>query len=199
MAKPRKTLLKPIGLVLIMGLIAALTLIWMSQSGPSEHRRQTLITRLQSVQKLQVLEARLLAHEVHRNPALLNTNEFLIVARGKAVYGIDLAAARIQMANSNINIALPPVQLQELIVNPEDLEFLGAKKGLLTSQQDFEILKRQAAVGLRRELSRQARDPDLIGQAESNARAYLETLLKSLGYAEAEIRFEKQMPSKAQL
>lgn len=160
------------------------------RSGPYSMRRDMLLTRLQAIQHLQVLEAHLLAHQSHSDPAFLNTNEFLIVARAKAVYGLDLAGLSIEPEGRSVRVRVPPVRLQELIVNPSDLEFLGLKKGLLTSQQAFETLKRSAAVDLQRELGRQAREQALITQAEANARQYLETLLRGLGYEQISISFQ---------
>ncbi|MEZ0372301.1 MAG: DUF4230 domain-containing protein [Candidatus Sericytochromatia bacterium] len=176
-------------LLLIALVLVAAGLIWQLKPGPWERQSQILITRLQAVQKLEVLEARLLAHQSISDPALLNTNEFLIVAKAKAIYGIDLSRAEVHADGPKVRLALPPVRLFDLVMNPDDIEFLGLKKGLLTTQQDFEERKRQAGVALQAELTRQSGDPELIKQAETNARQYLQSLLTSLGFEQVEIEF----------
>lgn len=165
-------------------------LIWQLKPGPWERRTETLLTQIQAVQKLQVLEARLLAHQTIRDPALFNTNEFVVLAQGKAIYGLDLAQAHLQREGETMKVQLPPIRLMELIVNPADLEFIGLKKGLLTSQADFETRQREAAIALQAELARQARDPALLQQARDNARRYLESLLTSLKFDKVEISFD---------
>lgn len=145
--------------------------------------------RLQALERLEVFEARLLAHESHREPAWFNTNEFLIVAKGTAIYGVELGNAQIEVTGKSVTVGLPPVKLLNLIMNPAELEFLGLKKGLLTSQQGFEDIKRSAAIDLQQELSRQARDPELMAAAEANARKLLQSLIISLGHEEVIITF----------
>lgn len=173
-----------LGLLLLVGLA-----LWLLRPMAWERRTEVLLTRVQAVQKLEVLEARLQAHQTIRDPALLNTNEFLVLAQGKAIYGVDLARASIRREGETAVVELPPVRLFELIVNPDDIEFLGLHKGLLTSQADFEARKREAGIELQSELARQARDPALLKQAEANARHYLEALLHSLDISRIRIVF----------
>ncbi len=182
-----------------MALLIALGL-WLlgGRPGPVLHTRETLVMRLQALQRLEVFQARLLAHESHSEPSLLNTNEFLIVAGATAVYGLELGNAQFEPKGERAVLTVAPVKVLNLMMNPSELEFLGLKKGLFTSQQSFEELKRSAAIDLERELGRQARDPALIQAAESSARQVLKGLLTSLGYPETEIRFDPAIRSRPQ-
>lgn len=160
----------------------------------SSSQRAIVLQRVQAVQKLQVLEAHLLAHDAWRSEAFLNNNEFVVLAKAKALYSLDLSQAQIHFEGQQARISLPAIQVQELVLNPEELEFLGLKKGLLTSQSDFEQLKRSAVIKLKAELIRQAHDPGLLSQAEANAKSYLESLLSALNHPNSEISFRKLKP-----
>ncbi len=159
-----------------------------------ESRREILLTRLQNLQRLEVLQAQLLAHQSISEQKWLLENAFLIVAKAKVIYGVDLAKAQIDAKGSSVMVTLPRVEVLELVMKPSDIELVGVKKSLLTSQARFEDLKQAAMVDLQTALNQQARQADLIQQAETNARHYLETLLSSLGFTEITIEFTYPAP-----
>lgn len=159
-----------------------------------ESRRDVLLTRLQNLQRLEVLQAQLLAHQSLSEQKWLLENAFLIVAKAKVIYGVDLAKAEIDAKGTTVKLTLPRVEVLELVMKPSDIELVGIKKSLLTSQARFEDLKQAALEDLQAELSQQARQAELIQQAETNARHYLETLLGSLGFTEITITFTYPAP-----
>jgi hypothetical protein len=179
-----------VGLALWLGLAYLNTLPEHSRSV----RRDLLVTRLQNLQRLEVLQVHLLAHQQVRDSRLFNTNELLVVARGRAIYGVDLSQARLQKTGNQIHLQLPQVQVLELVIDPADVTYLGLKKGLLTQQQAFEDFKRQALLELKAELDQQARQAELYAEAEKNLRAYLGSLLESLGDDELELVFVPGLP-----
>lgn len=160
-----------------------------SQVDRQSHQRKIILQSLQNVQKLEVLEANLLAHDSFQSPAFLNNNEFVIIAQAKAIYSLNLAQLEIEGDREKISLKLPPIRVQDLVITPENLSFIGLKKGFLTSQSEFEALKQDAAIRLKKELLRQAQDSQLIAQAENNAKTYLQSLLKSLGHQQIQIEF----------
>lgn len=169
--------------------VALLWLIWLAwPGGPGRSvQRDILLTRLQQLQRLEVLQAQLLAHQQVRDPGLLSGSEFLIVAKGRAIYGVDLSQARFDSDSGQLQ--LPPVGVLELVMNPADIEYIGLKKGLLLRQQSFENTKREALIELHRALQQQARSPELLAEAEASLRNYVSGWLKSLGREEIEIVF----------
>lgn len=176
--------------VLILSLLALLVsvvlfLVWRSASGTPrwEVQQRILMERFEKMQNLQVLSSHLLTHERFRNPAFFNANEFVLIARAKAVYGLDLSQVKLSRNQDNqITVYLPPVKVQELVMNAKDVEFVGVKKGLLTSQQSFETFQQQAVTNLHAQLAQQARDPQLLADATTQARAYFETLFEAAGF-----------------
>lgn len=190
MVKRLKQLLLMTGvLLLFLGLGLAGLWYW-QQTGPLwVSRQQVLLQRLQSLQRLEVLQAELLAYQSHQNAQFLNHSAFLIVAKGRAVYGLDLNKAEIRRSGEAVEIAVPAPRLQELIMNPADVEFVGVQKGWLTSQQAFETLKREAVIDLQADLNLQARKVELLQQAERNAQQYLHNLLSSLGFEQIKVVF----------
>lgn len=167
---------------------------WQGSPVQWDSRRNILLTRLQNLQRLEVLQAQLLAHQSISEQKWLLENAFLIVAKAKVIYGVDLAKAQIDAKGTAVKVTLPRVEVLELIMKPTDIELVGVKKSLLTSQARFEDLKQAAMADLQAELSQQARQAELIQQAETNARHYLETLLSSLGFTEISIDFTYPAP-----
>lgn len=167
---------------------------WQGSPVRWDSRRDILLTRLQNLQRLEVLQAQLLAHQSISEQKWLLENAFLIVAKAKVIYGVDLEKAQIVANGSSVTVNLPRVEVLELVMKPSDIELVGVKKSLLTSQARFEDLKQAAMADLQAELSQQARQPELIQQAETNARHYLETLLGSLGFTEITIKFTYPAP-----
>jgi ligand-binding sensor domain-containing protein len=163
---------------------AVLLFLWWNTSGTPrwDVQQRILMERFEKMQNLQVLSSHLLTHERFRNPAFFNANEFVLIARAKAVYGLDLSQVKLSRDQDEITVYLPPVKVQELVMNAKDVEFVGVKKGLLTSQQTFENFQQQAVENLHAQLAQQARDPQLLADATAQAKAYFETLFKAAGF-----------------
>lgn len=168
--------------------LASALILWGVAPSSFERRQQLLLSRLQEIQNLQVLEAHFLAHETVRDEGFLNTNEFLLVAKGKAVYGLDLAQVKIENQAGQMIVMLPAVTLQEMVLSPRDIEFLGVKKGWLTRQSQFEQYQRQALIKLEADLKRQARQGDYIQRAEKQAEFVLTQLLRASGLENVIVR-----------
>lgn len=163
---------------------AVLLFLWWNTSGVPrwDIQQRILMERFEKMQNLQVLSSHLLTHERFRDPAFFNANEFVLIVRAKAVYGLDLSQVKLSRNQGEIMVYLPPVKVQELVMNAKDVEFVGVKKGLLTSQQTFETFQQQAVENLHAQLAQQARDPQLLADATAQAHAYFETLFKAAGF-----------------
>ena len=149
--------------------------LWGLQPSQMERHQHILHSRFQEIQNLQVLEAHFLAHETLRDEHFLNTNEFLIVARGKGLYGLDLSQAQITHESGKVQVILPPVELQDMVLSPQDIEFLGVKKGWLTRQSQFEQYQRKALIQLEADLKKQAEDPRLYCPCRKTGEANCKT------------------------
>jgi hypothetical protein len=120
----------------------------------------------------------------------LNNNEFSVVETGKAIYGLDLDKdISIKITNKNIELNLPEVQVFDLVVNPDSIDFIGIKKGLFTSQEDFENLKKNVMVDLFQELKIKANNREIIIQARKNSEQLIISMLKVLGYENVTVNF----------
>lgn len=163
---------------------AVLLFLWWNTSGTPrwDVQQRILMERFEKMQTLQVLSSHLLTHERFRDPAFFNANEFVLIARAKAIYGLDLSQVKLSRDQRTITVYLPLVKVQELVMNAKDVEFVGVKKGLLTSQQAFETFQQQAVSNLHAQLAQQARDPQLIADATAQAKAYFETLFEAAGF-----------------
>lgn len=166
--------------------LSVLTFLWWNTSATPrwDIQQRILLERFEKMQHLQVLSSHLLAHERFHNPAWINLNasEFVVVARAKAIYALDLSQVELVRDGKTLTVYLPPVKVQDLIMNAKDVEFVGLKKGLLTSQQSFADLQQDAVTSLHSQLARQARDAQVLAEAQSQAENYFTTLFESTGF-----------------
>lgn len=164
--------------------LSVLGFLWWNTSATPrwDIQQRLLLERFEKMQNLHVLSSHLLAHQRFRNPAFLNASEFVLIARAKAVYGLDLAQVKLSREGNNLRVYLPRVKVQELVMNAKDVEVVGAKKGLLTSQQTFENFKQEAVKELHVDLAQQARDPQLLAEATTQAKTYFQTLFEAAGF-----------------
>jgi hypothetical protein len=160
--------------------------------GSKSSRSQVIIDQLKELKRLEVLQANLFAYKTFESGALLplNNNEFVVFESGKAVYGLDLAKdITIKISNRDIELNLPDIEIFDLIVNPDSVDFIGIKKGLFTTQEDFENLKKDVMTELFAELKIKANNRDIINQARKNSELLLNSMLKTLGYEKITINF----------
>jgi hypothetical protein len=180
-----------IAVILLSGALTGFLYRYYQNQNVTTRHTVSVLQRLQEIQRLEVLEAELVGHKVYRDAAYLgfNTNEFAILAKARALYGLDLQQLQIEGTPNGFKVVLPPVRVQELILNPDSVEFVGLKKGLFTGQDSFERLQREALSELQIELSQQAREPQFRVQAQRSARRILEALLRSLAPEAKDIGF----------
>jgi hypothetical protein len=186
-----------LGLIILIGGFITGVYTWKAREDFALFNRAgkaVVIDRIQALKRLEVLQAELFSYKIYENNALLplNTNEFAVLETGKAIYGTDLAKdISIKTENRNIELILPDVEIFDLVVNPDSVNFIGLKKGLFTSQQDFEELKKQVSIELFSDLKLKSNNQELISQARKNTKAFLIPILKDIGFAEVNIRFRK--------
>lgn len=164
--------------------LSVLVFLWWNTSATPrwDIQQRLLLERFEKMQHLQVLNSHLLAHERFSNPAFLNASEFVVVARAKAVYALDLSQVKLERDQKTLTVYLPPVRVQDLIMNAKDVEFVGVKKGLLTSQQTFANFQQEAVQALHAQLARQARDPQVLAEAQTQAEHYFTSLFEATGF-----------------
>lgn len=164
--------------------LSVLGFLWWNTSATPrwDIQQRLLLERFEKMQHLQVLSSHLLAHERFSNPAFLNASEFVVVARAKAVYALDLSQVKLERDQKTLTVYLPPVRVQDLIMNAKDVEFVGVKKGLLTSQQTFANFQQEAVQALHGQLARQARDAQVLAEAQVQAEHYFTSLFKATGF-----------------
>ncbi len=153
-----------------------------------------IINRLKDLKRIEVLQADLFSYKTFENSSFLylNVNQFIVIETGQAIYGLDLSKDfKVIKSGKNIEIMLPNIELLNLSVNPDSIDFIGLKKGMFTSQDHFEALKKEVSVELYSQLKIKARNKQLLDQAEKNARQIIYSMFKSLGYENININFRK--------
>src|SRR5690606_28116816 len=134
----------------------------------------------------------LFAHKVYSDDSLLgiNDNEFVIIATGKAVYGIDFSKeTNIRTDGKKIEVFIPRVELFDIILNPDNIDIIAVKKGLLTSQSRFEQIKKRNLSDLQSEIRIKARNREVMLEAQKNAENLISSFFKAMGYEEVSINY----------
>ena len=132
-------------------------------------------------------------------PSELLGERMLLVAVGSVDAGVDLSrveqdAVRVSEDGSVATITLPRARLYEAELDLGRSYVYERERGLLdrigSMVSGDEGYEREAYLAAERRLNQAARaNGDLTERAEANTRAMLESLVRSLGFGRAEIRF----------
>lgn len=156
---------------------------------------QALFTSFKEIKKLQVLEANIFSYQNFDDNAILpfNQNSFVIIARAKASYGLDLSNDVIfKIEKERIDLELPAVKLLSLEMNPHQIDIISVKKGIFTGQNTFEEIKEKSLKEMYLKLKIQANHEEYISKAQSNSKEIITVMLKSIGFKEINIKFKNQ-------
>ncbi len=175
----------------IVALSLACLLFWfLGQSNAS--KPQVLLQRLKSLHHLEVLQAQLVGTQVFREGSRIpfGHHEVVVLARGRAVYGVDLSQASMSLSGRQMRLELPRIEVLHVILNPDTIDFAAPRKAWLASQEEFEIFRQRAASQMQTDLNQQARSAELMAEAEKQAQMWLRTWLSTLGQRDAQIVFK---------
>ncbi|MGE3725065.1 MAG: DUF4230 domain-containing protein [Candidatus Sericytochromatia bacterium] len=175
----------------IIALSLACLLFWfLGQSNSS--KPQALLQRLKSLHHLEVLQAQLVGTQVFREGSRIpfGNHEVVVLARGRAVYGVDLSQATMSLSGRQMRVELPRIEVLHVILNPDTIDFAAPRKAWLASQEEFEIFRQRAASQMQTDLNQQARSAELMAEAEKQAQMWLRSWLATLGQRDAQISFK---------
>jgi len=175
----------------IIALSLACLLFWfLGQSNAS--KPQALLQRLKSLHHLEVLQAQLVGTQVFREGSRIpfGNHEVVVLARGRAVYGVDLSQATMSLSGRQMRLELPRIEVLHVILNPDTIDFAAPRKAWLASQEEFEIFRQRAASQMQTDLNQQARSTELMAEAEKQAQMWLRSWLATLGQRDAQISFK---------
>ncbi|PIQ28658.1 hypothetical protein COW36_12200 [bacterium (Candidatus Blackallbacteria) CG17_big_fil_post_rev_8_21_14_2_50_48_46] len=175
----------------ISALALACLLFWL-QGQSTSRRPQVILERLKNLQNLEVLQAQLVGTQSFREGASIpfGHHEVVVLARGRAVYGVNLEKAQIAGSGKDLKLELPRVEVLHVILNPDSINFAAPQKSWFTTQEEFEIFRTRAANQMQIELNKQSRSPELMAEAEKQATRWLTLWLENLGFHDAKVRFK---------
>lgn len=137
-------------------------------------------------------------------PDFLKGERVLFVAAGKVDAVVDLRALKdddIKVSKDRLSatLTLPRAELRGATIDTKRSRVFSRDRGLLDRVEDFVgngVGRDQEVYDLgRRKLEQAAAaDPDLLLQAEENAKATLTGLLKGLGFERVDVRFQGVAP-----
>lgn len=112
-------------------------------------------------------------------------DKLLFVAHGEVIAGIDLEKLQlndIQLEGKAVTIKLPAAEILSARLDNDKSYVYNRQTGLLTRQdEELETRARQTA---EEQIYKTAIDDGILKQAQTNAEAYLDRLIRSLGYSE---------------
>lgn len=108
------------------------------------------------------------------------TKSFIITYDGSMKLGVDLAEATVTVEDGVIQVTIPAAQVQSHEIFESTLEVLDQTKNIFNPIQIEDYTS--FAVDQKQVMEQKVRDSGMFGQAETNAREYLERLLTFEGY-----------------
>ncbi len=123
---------------------------------------------------------------IHR---LTGSDDFVIICKGRVRAGFDftkMERADFSVSGDTLRIALPPVEILDVVINPTDYELFAGHR---THEETVGIIL-QAKQRLRADAIRAG----ILDQAERSAEASLRRLFGAMGYREIVLTLRKEFP-----
>jgi len=143
-------------------------------------------------------------HDTNNVPDFLKGERVLFVAAGKVDAVVDLRELKdedIKVSDDRLSatLTLPRAELRGATIDTKRSKVVSRDRGLFDRVEDFVgngVGRDQEVYDLgRRKLEQAAAaDPDILLQAEENAKATLTGLLKGLGFERVDVRFQGADP-----
>lgn len=112
-------------------------------------------------------------------------DKLLFVAHGEVIAGIDLQKIQLEdvkLDGKAVTIKLPATEILSTRLDNDKSYVYDRQTGILTRQDaELETKARQVA---EQQIYQTALDDGILNQAQTNAEAYLDRLIRSLGYSE---------------
>jgi hypothetical protein len=131
-------------------------------------------------------------------PLLIKGQRTLFVAGGSVDAEVDFStidegAIKVSEEGRKVEITLPRARLTEARVDPEQSRVFSRQRGLLdrlgSVLSDNPTSERELYRLAQDKMEAAAAQSDLVGRAEQNTRAMLESMLRSLGYTDVTVTF----------
>jgi hypothetical protein len=131
-------------------------------------------------------------------PLLIKGQRTLFVAGGSVDAEVDFStldegAIKVSPDGQRVEITLPRARLSEARVDPEQSRVFSRERGLLdrlgSVLSDNPTSERELYRLAQEKMAAAAAESDLVGRAEQNTRAMLESMLRSLGYRDVTVTF----------
>lgn len=153
----------------------------------------TIIHEVRSLARLETIEytvEKVITAETGQELALLFGDRLLFIAYGRVIAGVDLtklAEQDLYLENGVLHVRLPSTEIFVATLDNEKSYVYDRQTGLLThGDETLETKARQVAEA---EILRAAVSDGILDSAAENAKTYLESLLRNLGYQQ--ILFEQ--------
>lgn len=105
----------------------------------------------------------------------INKKSFSMIYDAHIKAGIDLSQAKVSVKGKKITVTIPKPEIQDIVVDPDSLEFYDEKLALFNWTKKEDTAKAMKAA--KQDADQKAAQTDLIEQASEQARTVITTLL----------------------
>lgn len=105
----------------------------------------------------------------------INKKSFSMIYDAHIKAGIDLSQAKVSVKGKKITVTIPKPEIQDIVVDPDSLEFYDEKLALFNWTKKEDTAKAMKAA--KEDADQKAAQTDLIKQASEQARTVITTLL----------------------
>lgn len=109
------------------------------------------------------------------NIQYINKKSFSMIYDAHIKAGIDLSQAKVSVKGKKITVTIPKPEIQDIVVDPDSLEFYDEKLALFNWTKKEDTAKAMKAA--KEDADQKAAQTDLIEQASEQARTVITTLL----------------------
>lgn len=114
----------------------------------------------------------------------INKKSFSMIYDAHIKAGIDLSQTKVAVNDRKITVTIPKPELQDIVVDPDSLEFYDEKLALFNWTKKEDTTKAMDAA--KKDAEEKAAQTDLINQASEQARTVITTLLTPIAEENSE-------------
>lgn len=114
----------------------------------------------------------------------INKKSFSMIYDAHIKAGIDLSQTKVAVNDRKITVTIPKPELQDIVVDPDSLEFYDEKLALFNWTKKEDTTKAMEAA--KEDAKEKAAQTDLINQASEQARTVITTLLTPIAEENSE-------------
>lgn len=169
---------KFLALLLLVAVVGAGGYFYFTHKGAQELNADAITAKLENASDCttQKLIYQGLVESKSGNIPILNKNAFLMTYTAVVRAGFDISKADVEVSDSTVEITIPPMEIQEITIQPKSLKFYNTSLTLFKPDEKNETQK--ALIAAEEDAAEKAGNSGLLEAADENAEALLRGILE---------------------